>query len=572
MKKLSVCLGASLLGLAIAGCGSGLWPPSSPLPSSSDLSHTIHVGAPEVQNRDAVTPEGSDLDLLQRAIDKAVDSSEPTEIILEPRTYHLSCVEGNNAYCLSIRGGRQLVLRGVAGRTKLLITTPRAGVLAALNVNGLELRDFTVDYETPPFTQGTIIAVQDSAFHLRVDPGFPSPSGSLFANDAFYQSNGLYPSAIFGSIFEPTVPRLTDGRPDAIFIGRRPTQISSDTWHISTPHTGLRGLMVPGERFAFAAPWGYSGFAFGRATDITLRNVTIYASQGCATTFAGVEGTILIEHLTIRRRPDSSRLLSSNCDAVHVQNSRARLVVRDSYIEGMNDDSINTYGTGVLVLSSVDLGEDQVRLQIPSFSTRVGDKVQVLAHTRDVFRIGVESEPAVTAIRHEPDAIVLTLDHSADIIQPGDILFNSSASSPGAAIVGNTFGYLRGRFRLRGPNTVFARNHILDRKNAVVLTSIDNSWTLSVEGPESSIVFCQNRVADRFGGPGVYGIDWRLQINAPFHYHYYMPPAGLSPLLVPQGHYQNRRRPTLAWQTHTNASNQWCATGVNQGLEDHSYP
>ena len=55
--------------------------------SSTRQGDIIRVDALRSPSRDAAGLEGSDLALLQDAINQAVNSRNPTEIILEPRTY-----------------------------------------------------------------------------------------------------------------------------------------------------------------------------------------------------------------------------------------------------------------------------------------------------------------------------------------------------------------------------------------------------------------------------------------------------------------------------------------------------
>ena len=97
--------------------------------------------------------------------------------------------------CLPITKARDLTVRGVPGKTELIIGGGRCSAFELRECEATTLCGFTVDYAPLPFTQGMIVAVDTNAaaIELRIDPGYPSLEEPMFAQTtAKYERWGMF--------------------------------------------------------------------------------------------------------------------------------------------------------------------------------------------------------------------------------------------------------------------------------------------------------------------------------------------------------------------------------------------
>ncbi len=100
--------------------------------------------------------------------------------------------------CLPIIEARGLTVRGVPGKTELIIGGGRCSAFELRECEATTLLGFTVDYAPLPFTQGTVAAVDRNAasIELRIDPGYPSLDEPMFAQTtAKYERWGMFMDA-----------------------------------------------------------------------------------------------------------------------------------------------------------------------------------------------------------------------------------------------------------------------------------------------------------------------------------------------------------------------------------------
>lgn len=412
-----------------------------------------------------LTPQKTnDLPALQGLITNAKNAGLP-EVVLEPKTYRLECGE----YCLLLDGISNMTIRGIAGQTKLLVATPKSGAIQWTNSHDVALRDLIVDYETPPYSQGTIVSVNGTTVVLQVDAEYPPPTDSLFAGEniavIFPPNSRLY--KFIG------VPGISSGFAD--IVHNTLTPLGADQWQFTSYGASY---LSAGDRLAVRANVGGWVVTFGYSSNITLQNLSIYGGPMIAFVFGGNSGRITLDHLTIKQSPGTNRLLSTGADAFHLQDNSADITLSNSWIEGMGDDGWNSYAIGVQVLSKSGLSENQLRIEGPArgVAIRAGDKIKITTSNRTVERL---AGAAAVVQNIEPDGggYKLTLDQSASEVVQGDFVYTPRIAGK-VTLSNNHFGPLRGAVRIRGGGAV-TNNTFEDPRNAILLYSMDG-WN---EGP-----------------------------------------------------------------------------------------
>lgn len=416
-----------------------------------------------------LTPQKTnDLPALQGLVTNAKNAGL-SEVVLEPKTYRLECGE----YCLLLDGISNMTVRGVAGQTKLLVATPTSGAIHWRNSQNIGMRDISIDYETPPFTQGAITSINGGTVVLQLDPGYPQLDDPLFVASPSNNIN-IAVALPAGSNFRKPVPG-----PGGFFADIQRgtlTSLGNNRWQFTS--AAAPGLVV-GDRLAVRANVGAHVVVFGHDTNISLNNVSMYAGPMLAFVFGGNSGTITLNNLTIKQSPGTNRLLSTGADGFHLQDNSADISLMNSWIQGMGDDGWNSYMIGVQVLSKIGLPANQIRVEGPArdIPLHSGDTIKIINAGKTAERFGGAVATVQTA---EADGLgyKLTLDRSAQEIVQGDYVYSPRLAA-NVSITNTHFGPFVGMIRMRG-GSVFANNYFEDKQNALIYHSMDGGYN---EGP-----------------------------------------------------------------------------------------
>ena len=435
--------------------------PTCQLPLKLELSVDAFGADPSGQNDSTAA--------IQTALNAAATAGRPTTVRFGTGTYRLTCANPAGEQCLSIKNANALSLVGQgADQTQLLIGRPVVGVLNVANSVNVTVQGFSVDYQTLPFTQGTILRTypNENAFDVALAPGYPGLDSPIFGAANL--------SASFAMDFHPSLPLTKPGVQNYLnLVGVTPN--ADGSVRVVTTLPGLPGV-AGGDRFVLPIR-GVPSFAFVSNTGVTFKNVVSYAGPGLASAWVGNDGAILIDDFKVRLKPGTDRLLANSADAIHMADNAALLTIQRCYIEGMGDDAINIRSSALKV-TAVDgprvqfTTSDAFRQVAPGQTLQVVDRATSLAKgtARINAAVGVNNVTTVT------------LNHAVPGLAVGDVLFDEQFAAPNALITKNLFASFRGHFRIRASGAVFVGNTILNPDNARVLVADDIS-PLWQEGP-----------------------------------------------------------------------------------------
>jgi hypothetical protein len=132
---------------------------------------------------DGTTDDGP---AIREAIGRAVEADGPATVRFEPKTYRVA--PRYDRWCaFAIEDARGVTLDG-QGATLVLHPDNRA--LLIYRSQGIAVRNFTVDFDPLPFTQGDVTAVdrERKEIHVRIHDGFPLPDGGIGRHGAFIEA------------------------------------------------------------------------------------------------------------------------------------------------------------------------------------------------------------------------------------------------------------------------------------------------------------------------------------------------------------------------------------------------
>lgn len=276
---------------------------------------------------------------LQDRIGQAIKSK--TKLLkLEPGVYRLDSP-------LVISKANDLTIDGTG--VKLLYTKPKMNCIQVGKSTKLTLKGFTIDFETLPFTQGTVTAVTDKTVDIEHHRGYPELSKEYLAKFAVHifdpltrdwKARGHNSMAERYQILSPTQTRI---------LLREGTEYLTDS---RNPVLKVGDLIVIAMRAT-------TGISFSDCNDITVDGMVVNTLAGITFLGRGGDGVHTFKNLKIVPGPkpegaDQARLISTCADGINYAGFRGRLVVENCDFSFMADDGINFYGAPGHVLQVID--------------------------------------------------------------------------------------------------------------------------------------------------------------------------------------------------------------------------
>ena len=427
---------------------------------------------------------------IRAAIADAIAAGPRSVVELGSGSYRVGTGAANDEICFPINAANNLIIQGQgAAETELIVSNPRAGAFVPQECNNVFLKDFSIDYDPLPFTQGTIVGTNPTSgyFDLDIDSGFPLLSEPWFAEAEWR----------WGMIFDPNKPRLKTGAPDHVFVDSW-SHLHDRLWRLqaSSRYRHCIECMDIGDRFVHLARRGSGhNFAifFDNCRNSGIENVTVYAAC-CGTTGAVACDGITVRGLTVRRRPDSTRLISTNADGHHCQRNRRGPLIEGCYFEGIADDGINIYTLPSIVTEVIST----TRLRVKDANLGLIRKFDVLQITNprsgtildEVKAVDVQGD--MVTLEHPVEGVTAGTDHTN-----ADTIYNLSGCGQGYVIRNNHFiGNRRHGILLRAGGGLVEGNLIEEVSGLGIVVTNEPNWP---EGPMTQDVTIRNNTIKNVG-------------------------------------------------------------------------
>jgi len=455
---------------------------------------------------------------LRAAIAKAI-AAGGGKVVFGPGKYYMMTPGERRVYAAWPMDARNVHVSGVKGKTEIIMTSPRIGFLRFDRSEDCSLRHVICDYETPPFTQGKVTAVDKgaSSFEMVLDEGFPTPDEPFFEQGAEW-----------GMPMHATEPRPRHVWLDHTWI-RAWENVSGRTWRLTCRNRNDINSIAAGDRFVLLARQkNPTIFGLWNCRRIVMEDIVVHASPGIT------NGVVMCDAITYRRfqvrfREGTNRVITSNGDGIHVHGNRKGPLIEDCYFEGICDDGVNlnshmspitaVEGRTILVEPGPVAFQEGDRLQVFDPDTgrlRATVKAAAVKFLRDQGRYELVLAEAVPGIKVNAPATPRPDARPGRGRGPtrtgGDVVYNLDSANAGYVIRGNTFfGHRRHGLLIRSGDGVIENNtfdHICG--NAV---SIEDGAPL--EGPiPFDIIVRKNRIvaASRSFNHGKSGRDGAIMV------------------------------------------------------------
>ncbi|MGE4490715.1 MAG: hypothetical protein AB7E95_14335, partial [Kiritimatiellales bacterium] len=277
------------------------------------------------------------------AIEKAKSLDGPVQLDFEPGRYDFFAVspeliKGRTEAAILLQQCENLIIdghgaEGVIHRQDVFFVQIRQST-------NLIVRNFTIDYDPLPFSQGTVEQVNraDSSFMFRLHPGFPPP------DDLFFRS-----CSSWGMLKDTQHPGRLKAACPAHFFYKEILSMSNGLFRVVLGTPAEVAPAAPGDVFVINGRSASIGHCLN-SENITFDRLTIHACPSAL--FIGLQ-TSQLNILNCKALLKGNRLITAGADGVHCQSARIGPWIENCEFEGLSDDCLNIYGLPIYVLEQV---------------------------------------------------------------------------------------------------------------------------------------------------------------------------------------------------------------------------
>ena len=222
------------------------------------------------------------------------------------------------------------------------VTNPDSRGISVVSARALTLRNFTVDYDPLPYTQGAVIATSQSAtesiFEVQVDAGYRSDV-PFFADSVAFKELSLRP-------FDPSTRRLKrDGWRPIVSAVASP---APGILRFSTTDTSIELMNIAVGDLVASAAFRSSAIYLADSEGTRIEDVTVNTANGSSIEEVGGGGGTDARVCFRAGAPPpgatAPRLLAGARGGFNSRNVAKGPYIHDSVLERMGDDAIVVSG------------------------------------------------------------------------------------------------------------------------------------------------------------------------------------------------------------------------------------
>lgn len=378
-------------------------------------------------------------------IARAATLNKPVRLLF-PEDALIRIGTGSDRYAIALDELEGLHIDG-QGSTFLL--APDVRFLRARGCRALTVTDLNVDYLEPPTTPGTILSVdlKNKFIDVRLDdPAMAAKLGGPTGQDG---EQAFFGMALLDTPYDTTkvyhfyVEAVTTIAPGVVRITNSKTRWAELRRHVKPGQTRI-GLPVPGvaHRHGPGALIDIDGCA-----NVSLVQINVWSAPWFAIRLMRNEGRVVLQHVNVRPKPGTKKVLSACRDAIHAKGNRAELLFEDCTLTGLGDDAFNisTHCSRIRSIESPTQIKVSQQFPLQHIPFRVGDTLVMLdphnnrklAEQRIVAVEEIPSDRSPHGKRESPwaPASLLTLDRPiGQNVKAGTVAWGRESANPMSTI------------------------------------------------------------------------------------------------------------------------------------------
>lgn len=253
----------------------------------------------------------------------------------------------------------------IEGNGATLMFTGRATAFWISRCRGVKIRNLTIDWLRPPFSQGKVIASTPRSIQVEVEPEYPLTGKEKLQAMLDYDPETRLPIGTIDA-FEGAFAGRKLIRPQVMEVS-----FKSD---LALPPPAGTLMVLRHEVYGFNAIQVIGG------RDVLVQDVTVRCAPGMAFQASETEN-VTIQRMHIGVPPESGRLMSLTADGMFFSSCTGTIRIEDTACEVNGDDGVNVSGKTFLV--SELIGADGVAGAPVSgwhgTTPRPGDTIEIAA-------------------------------------------------------------------------------------------------------------------------------------------------------------------------------------------------
>lgn len=365
------------------------------------------------------------------------------------------------------------------GNGSKLIFHDRVMPVAILGSKKIEIEGFTVDWERPLMSQGTVVESNSEGLTLKIDRKqypYVLEGGKLFFTDTTWKRE---PWSMME--FDPKTRGVREATGDAGW--------TDGNWRggaITQPKPGLVHFAFSNKRNAKVGDVmvirhgsrDHAGTFVSDSQDVSFKDVKYRHTSGLGVLCQYTENLNFL-NVDVAPEPKGERLFAGHDDGFHFSNCKGQIVVNGCQFEGLMDDPINVHGTSVQITEKHDSKTLKAKfMHGQSIGLRFGDPGDVISLT-DHETLLSRGQNRLIGIKHlGPEELLLRFESPLPAaLCVGDALENLTWT-PSFTVRESTFGRVRARGLLVStPKRVLVEDCLFRSSGAAILIAGDaNGW------------------------------------------------------------------------------------------------
>lgn len=239
----------------------------------------------------------------------------------------------------------------IEGRGAQFVFHGRMLPIAVLRSSDCQIKDCSIDFETPHITQIEIVesdSVKGITFKVAPWVNYRISDNGSF--EAYGEGWSVHPNG--GIAFEKETKRLVYRTSDLSYSTQGVKEIAPRTLH--APQWKDKRL-VPGTVVAMRTYYRPTpGIFLLHNRHTVLKNVKLHYSEGMGLIAQMCENILLDGFSVCLKGANDPRYFTAQADATHFSGCKGKIISRNGLYEGMMDDAINIHGTYLKVIKRID--------------------------------------------------------------------------------------------------------------------------------------------------------------------------------------------------------------------------